>query len=100
MATIYIVSGTCGEYSDNRTWRVAAYKEKAQAEKHAELAKVRATEVVGWVGCDGAKWEYTSDDRKPVNEYDPDMQADCTGTDYYVEECPLLRVVPHAKEQA
>lgn len=76
--TIYIVCGTCGEYSDRQLWTVATYTSREMAELHARLAKEKAPAA-------GAEWE----EREKPNPYDPGMQTDYTGTDYRVEETEL-----------
>jgi hypothetical protein len=42
MATIYVVMGRTGEYSDGREWLVCAYADKEKAERHAFDAAKRA----------------------------------------------------------
>ena len=39
---VYVVFGEAGEYSDYRTWNVAAYYSKDEAELHAEAASQAA----------------------------------------------------------
>ncbi len=83
MEKIYIVMGSAGEYSDHRTWQVAAYKTDEEARKHVEKAAERFREL---------NLEHHEDVYaipKGANEYDSYMQVDSTGTRYYVEEVEL-----------
>jgi len=41
---IYIVHGTCGEYSDRTEWSVCAYDEEHLARAHVEAAEIFARE--------------------------------------------------------
>lgn len=38
MTTIYVVMGTCGEYSDREEWPVCAYADEEQAKLHVDQA--------------------------------------------------------------
>lgn len=83
MEKIYVVMGSCGEYSDHITWQVAAYKTEEEARKHVGKAAERFSEL-------NLKYHedvYTIP--KGENEYDPYMRVDYTGTRYYVEEVDL-----------
>ena len=42
MTTIYVVVGTVGEHSDRSEWLVAAYADRALADKHADQAMLAA----------------------------------------------------------
>lgn len=90
VASVYVVVGRCGEYSDKRTWTVAAYLDKEQAEAlRARLeAWCKANEFHD--GRPENFWALDFNDqekRKPPE--DPQFQADYTGTRYVVEEIPL-----------
>lgn len=78
---IYLVQGTTGEYSDRTDWVVCAYRSKQKAEDHASKAMHRAMELFksGWRS-------YNSEE---VNEFDPGMRIDYTGTEYTTFEVEL-----------
>lgn len=83
MEKIYIVMGSCGEYSDHTTWQIAAYKTEEEARKHVEKAAERFSEL---------NLKYHEDVYaipKKENEYDAGMHVDYTGTRYYVKEVDL-----------
>jgi hypothetical protein len=79
---IWIVEGTTGEYIDRNDWVVCAYYSKQKAEEHARKAMLRAKEI-----------EKTRESSyhvpEGVNEFDPDMRMDYTGTEYFTIECEL-----------
>jgi hypothetical protein len=79
---IWVVRGTTGEYSDRSEWPVCAYKDEQKAKDHAEMATKRAKEI-----------EATRKNRYPrcegLNEFDPNMSIDYTGTEYFIEEMEL-----------
>ena len=77
--TIYIVGGTTGEYSGKTDWAVCAYHSFEKAEEHARKAMLRAKELEL-----GGYNRPTSEARhKGVNEFDPKMEMDYTGTEYF-----------------
>jgi hypothetical protein len=78
---IYVIEGTTGEYSDHSEWFVCAYHSRERAEEHARKAMLRAKEIRGPVG---SLFHYHVP--RGVNEFDPEMQMDYTGTDYNVCE--------------
>lgn len=71
---IFVIVGTCGEYSDRQEWLVCWYDIEAKARDHAVKAKQRAHELQ----------DQRYDD--PDNEFDPHCQWDYTETDYTVQE--------------
>jgi hypothetical protein len=82
---VYVVMGATGEYSDHRTWTVCAYQDKKRAEEHADLAKIEAHKIQkqdDYWACGGK------------NIYDPKMQMQYTGTDYYTIDVDLLDAIP------
>jgi hypothetical protein len=83
MKTVYVVIGTCGEYSDHREWPVRAYNNVEAAEELVVKATVRANEIRA--NATDQTWYYKIDG---ANEYDPGMQSDYTGTHYYIWEVP------------
>lgn len=81
---IYVVEGSTGEYSDNRNWAVCAYRDEDEAKAHVERAERRAAEI--FATCAGDYWAWRSkmfrDEERPMNEHDPAMDLDYTGTHY------------------
>lgn len=80
MKTLYVVTGTTGEYSDRSEWLVRAYLSETEAEAHAEKAGAKAAELFA---------TRSNKYRSPPegsNEHDPRMQMDYTGTTYFVQE--------------
>ena len=84
MATVYLVTGTTGEWSDEREWLIVAYSEKGLAERHVYLA-TRATAV--------ARKKTSSE----INPYDPD-NGWLSGATYSVREVELREAVPEPGE--
>lgn len=81
---VYVVMGTTGEYSDRTEWPVCAYLEESLAQEHITKATARAKEIEVLRGD-----RYLRAPDGVVNEYDPDMSMDYTGTDYYCIEVEL-----------
>lgn len=79
---IWIVEGTTGEYSDRDDWAVVAYKSKKKAEDHVRNAMLRAKEIE-----ESRESRYHA--AEGVNQFDPKMRMDYTGTEYYTVECDL-----------
>ena len=89
--TIYIVGGTTATYSDRLEWFVCAYRSKEMAEEHVSKAMHRAKEI------QNGKGRY--DRPKPgENEFDPLMQMDYTGTEYWSAEVKLRDELPVAPD--
>lgn len=90
---IYVVMGSCGEYSDHQEWAVRAFYKEKDAQEHVLLldstwreAKVKyAQEHGGYDYYFGSGW--SDDDWK--HPHDPGFTHDHTGTNYYVMEVPL-----------
>lgn len=54
-ALVYVVSGSCGEYSDHTTWIVGWYYDEEEAKKHVELAnQIEVKSYQMWVAARGA----------------------------------------------
>jgi hypothetical protein len=80
--TIYVVSGSTGEYSDRTEWMVRAFVSEDAAMNLAVKATARAKELEltrksRYEGVEGA------------NEHDPVMQMDYTGTTYRYDPVEL-----------
>lgn len=85
---VFLVCGRTGKYSDEREWRVKAFRDKARAEKLVTDATQRSNEIYA---VDDYPWELTDE---PKNEFDPYWQRDYTGTTYWLEELELDEVTP------
>lgn len=85
VAKVYVVSGTTGEYSDYRTWTVAAFLD--------EFAAISCKEELNrWckenrIGRDDPRMDY--DDRQKGCPLDPNFAADYTGVSYEMEAVQL-----------
>lgn len=79
---VYVIQGTTGEYSDRNDWLVCAYHSREKAEEHTRKAMLRAKEIRG-VG------QFSYNVPQGVNEFDPNMQMDYTGTEYTVYEVEI-----------
>ena len=79
---IHIVIGSTGEYSDHQEWPVKAYYSQERAQEHVTNATRKAGELVV---MHKNRWDIP----KGANEYDPDMQVDYTGVNYYIWELEL-----------
>lgn len=90
--TIYIVTGSTGEYSDRTDWFVCGYRDKAQAEVHVTLAQEWSNE------------KFRDDDRRcdwdEKCPFDPNHQMQYTGTRYDVAELDVLDKVPNYEVKA
>jgi len=79
MDKAYLVSGTCGEYSDYRIWQVKAFLSKNKADKFCAVLNE-------WCITNDADESRVYDIKCP---YDPNIMTDCTGTKYLVQETEL-----------
>lgn len=104
-ATIYVVRGSSGEYSDRNEWPVAAYLDEPSAEKHVAMASDRALAVHPDVERewerrqDAGDWTTTTRDiyRQMMGDLDPDpycAEYAGQGVRYWYERTPLLEHVP------
>ena len=77
---IYVVMGTCGEYSDRSEWAVIAYYDEQKAQEHVLKASRRAKEL-----------QIAYDERwvEGQNEFDPNIRLDYTGTEYFYYTVPF-----------
>lgn len=97
---LYVVVGSSGEYSDRRTWTVAALKDKTAAERYAFEA-LKAAKLIYALreaaeddGGDGFLPYYTEVETRThwPNPYDPSMwlQHSHNRIDYYVDEVDFV----------
>lgn len=118
---VFIVSGACGQYSDHTTWAVAAYTDKAQADKHCQLLTDREEEISKVREKDGDYYETRHvpnpdlDESLPYDYANPKTHSNVTGPEhlpggkyynqydgnsagsdprYMVEAIPLFAAVP------
>jgi hypothetical protein len=78
---IYVVMGETGEYSNRGEWPVLAFFDEAEAKERVIAASRRAKEI------EARKDHRLSSYRASLhglNEYDPKMDMDYTGTRYYI----------------
>jgi hypothetical protein len=94
--TIYIVTGTSGDYSDRDEWPVCAYEDEALAQQHA----IKATEGAR-VGYEAVRqlredWDGVVDYPTGSNPYDPHENAADYGTSYFIATCEVRTALPPA----
>lgn len=91
---IYVLFGTCGEYSDNRRWIVRAYESKTEAEiDEFKLGDASDKESKMLEACDEGWWGEKGDEAEArMRKLDPKFSYDYTGTHYYIEECELIEL--------
>ena len=81
---IYVVMGTCGEYSDRNEWPVVAFTDKHAAEERVALAGKKAAELY-------ASFRHPWQIPEGANEFDPYMQHDDPHKpDYFLYEVDLI----------
>jgi len=85
MSKIFVVIGTTGEYSDRSEWLVLAFRDEEKAKEHVINATRRANEI-----------QVTRPSQysvaKELNEFDPNMSMDYTGTSYSYSEVELKEI--------
>jgi uncharacterized membrane protein YebE (DUF533 family) len=88
-ASVHLVVGSTGEYSDHSQWNVAAYTTREQAEEHVR----RLNEMVAATKADGGMdWDGRGAVAERVRKtLDPDCDIDYTGVEYEIQEVPLAR---------
>jgi len=95
---IYVVMGTCGEYSDRREWSVIAYADQKLAEQHVTLATEEAKTVAAL--CQEVNLETPKyfDVLKSIDvahqRYDGYRQSSYTDTMYCIEAVELVDALP------
>ncbi len=90
-AHIWLVTGSCGEYSDFQQWNVAAFHTEAEAQKLADAAQLAAAKYPK----DGT-WKDRAEFKTSL---DPQFKYDYTGTSYQVEMVELRRSAMSAQTQ-
>lgn len=93
MDTVYVVTGTTGEYSDHREWAVKAFKTKRAAEAFVLAVTQEAARALGIAipekipdGHIGGE----SSVERGLNKLDPEMHVDYTGVRYYYDAVPFV----------
>lgn len=85
MKTIYVVEGQTGEYSDHNEWPVKAFVNEEAAKTLVLNAQARAREIEieknNQDFSDGG-WYTNPKPSRFVNQFDPNMSMDYTGTQY------------------
>ena len=83
--TIYVAFGFTGENADYSAWPVKSFFSEAKAKEYCVFANNRSrdiyTEEGGWDSWNKARNQLQN--KEVVNEYDPKMRLDYTGTNYY-----------------
>ena len=96
-ATIHVVFGSTGEYSDRSEWPVRAFRDAAKAEAFEFMSTKWAHELKASIDAHGVCNEcYGWDDTKKTDcprrqkpAHDPSFRIDYTGTDYYTVRVEL-----------
>ena len=83
MDKIYVCCGSTGEYSDHIEWYVRAFADESVGRDFVEKCSARYREIKAEYGDNS--WEIPEN----ANEFDPGMQTDYTGTNYYLVEVPF-----------
>lgn len=105
MPSVFVVIGQSGEYSDRRDWPVAAYTDRALAERHEFAATKRAKEFHdttcehGERMCDFCspcnRWDLDAALPVFMGPLDPNARSYCgRGADYFTLEVPLRTKPP------
>lgn len=90
--TIWVVEGSTGEYSDHIEWPVKAFDDEGAANVFCERVSARYREIVALFPGGYLQWSRARYESDPValNELDPAMQMDYTGTNYLVYPIQLV----------
>lgn len=100
---VYIVVGSCGEYSDWRCWHVAAYRDKERAEEHLALCREAAVKIATLDDMDyipgGIDYDTERSLAIAANPVDPFMEQYSTDpTAYALAEISLVDHVDQYQE--
>lgn len=96
---VFVLVGATGEYSDRSDWYVAAYLDKAQAERHQrQLEEYVSRAGVAMNEKSNLRLDYEERDaflaRPETKAIDPQMRIDYTGVAYFLVAVPLREVAP------
>lgn len=86
-ATIYVVQGSTGEYSDHREWLVHAFRHEADAQAEVEFLTAKWMELRA---SDGTDWEERHADEEAMRVFDPGFFTDYTGSHWNVLAVDLV----------
>jgi hypothetical protein len=91
MQTIWLVTGSTGEYEDVREWVVAAYPNEELAQAHCKLANEKAKEAYP-----GEDFNFKHEEKfiKIMKKLDPKAKMDYTGTFYSCEKVSFRADLP------
>lgn len=94
---IYILQGSCGEYSDRTDWIVRAYHDKAVADSDRTKADYETAHCLKILDEKDLRYTYSDSDDKQreaicaeILTVDVTAQFDSVGTTYWVTECELV----------
>ena len=89
MDKVFIVAGSCGEYSDYTEWPIVAYSTEKAAREHSDKAQISANKI----NAAAQDIDYGISDRYQkiesllkTNKYDLEMRQDYGETHYGVYE--------------
>lgn len=94
MGQVYVIHGYTGEYSDRGEWIVAAYLDRAEAEKHLKALEdfcIR-NHVLGMRSRDSRDRDLIRDELRA--NLDPLADIDYTGVDYDLSEIEIREKAP------
>ena len=97
---IHIVIASIGDYSDNRTYPIAAYKDKALADKHEWLATLEVHRMQNVLSAlKVPRWDVSSISEELqsqfINKYDKKREADdAANANYYVASVEVYDEIP------
>lgn len=91
MATIYVIRGSAGEYSDRHEWLVEAHSTEVAAQARIRRLDELLQELGANIPHQGWQKEKVAIDAiKAHPEGDPHFSPDYTGTSYSYAECELV----------
>jgi len=79
---IFLVVGTCGEYSDRSEWHVCWFPTKEQAKSYAQKCRDADTKL------GPNRYDSNTVAASMIRRLDPSWSTDYTGTQYSVVEVP------------
>lgn len=89
--TLYVVMGSCGEYSDRTEWPVRAFVDELKAQEHVAKADGYAREhaLSSSSAIIDQDWSSSRSAAVAANPYDRNMGMDYTGVSYYIMQVDL-----------